>query len=58
MKNYQLTKKGGVIRLSDSLQIPPDVNNCDYQHYLEWVAQGNTAIPYVEPVINEEHLNG
>lgn len=28
--------------------IPSDPNNTDYQEYLEWVAEGNTAEPAEE----------
>ena len=31
------------IRTADDRFIPPDVNNIDYQEYLAWVAEGNTA---------------
>ena len=31
------------IRTADDRFIPPDVNNIDYQEYLDWVAEGNTA---------------
>tara|TARA_B100001939_G_scaffold226206_1_gene194697 strand:+ start:275 stop:445 length:171 start_codon:yes stop_codon:yes gene_type:complete len=32
-------------RLSDDVFIPMNENNCDYQQYLEWVAEGNTPEP-------------
>ena len=32
-----------IIRTTDGTQIPKAVDNTDYQEYLEWVAEGNTA---------------
>lgn len=47
--NYKLIKYfgevTGVIRLSDSAQIPIDESNRDYQEYLKWVDAGNTPEP-------------
>ena len=35
----------GILRLSDEAYIPIAEGNTDYQEYLEWVAEGNTAEP-------------
>jgi len=35
----------GILRKEDGAWIPKDTNNTDYQEYLEWVAEGNTADP-------------
>ena len=32
-----------ICRKSDNAYIPFDEKNTDYQEYLEWVAEGNTA---------------
>lgn len=42
----QITKKvETVIRLADKAIIPFDVNNTDYQDYLDWVNKGNEPLP-------------
>ena len=38
-------KRNVVLRLTDNMQIPFDPDNKDYQAYLAWVAEGNTADP-------------
>ena len=32
-----------ILRKEDMLHIPKDEDNIDYQEYLAWVAEGNTA---------------
>ncbi len=32
-----------ILRKEDNAYIPKDEGNKDYQEYLEWVAEGNTA---------------
>ena len=45
---YQLSKNC-VLRLADSAFIPMDTSNTDYQAYLAWLDQGNTALPKDPP---------
>jgi len=44
-EQYSEGKLNGYIRLSDNACIPMVEENMDYQAYLEWVAEGNTAEP-------------
>lgn len=46
---YRLTKDSCVVRVSDGAHIPEDAANSDYVAYLQWIADGNTPEPYVEP---------
>jgi hypothetical protein len=34
-----------IFRISDSMTIPFDPANTDYQEYLKWLAEGNTPEP-------------
>jgi hypothetical protein len=44
--SYKLIANSSVIfRVTDSAHIPDDIGNRDYMEYLEWVAEGNTALP-------------
>jgi hypothetical protein len=46
---YQIHKgKGAIVihKTDDGLWIPTDPANTDYQAYLAWVAEGNTATEY------------
>lgn len=37
--------ENGIIRLSDKANIPIDINNKDYQQYLEWLAEDEANQP-------------
>lgn len=39
------TEGDTIIRTTDRAAIPKDEGNTDYQTYLAWVAEGNTADP-------------
>jgi hypothetical protein len=48
MKNYKIVKSlfssdEMIFSVSENSWIPPDPANSDYQQYLAWVAEGNTA---------------
>lgn len=57
MNYYEVTNEDGKtvsIHCDDPVMwIPLDEANADYQRFLEWVAQGNTASRYVPPVVDE-----
>lgn len=44
------TQPNGVQRLEDGVCIPKDPANTDYQAYLRWCEEGNTAEPADEAV--------
>ena len=50
---YKLAKNNIVICIADNAFIPFDPANTDYQAYLEWLAEGNTPLPAIEPVVEE-----
>ena len=46
--SYKLTKETGVIKKEDGINdatIPYAPANTEYQEYIEWVEEGNTADP-------------
>jgi hypothetical protein len=52
MAAYQTLAAGGltfIVRTADKAIIPEDPVNRDYQAYLAWVAEGNTATPGTFP---------
>lgn len=42
---YKLVNDDTVLLLEKNMFIPFDINNRDYQVYLEWLAAGNTPLP-------------
>lgn len=44
--SYKVT---AIYRPEDQAWIPLDEANIDYQAYLKWVEEGNTAEPFVPP---------
>ena len=49
-EEYQLTAHPNtIIRASDGAFIPTDPDNVDYQIYLAWCEEGNTAKAYTPP---------
>jgi len=49
MAEYQLTATDAVIRTEDQAYIPNDPANMYWVEYQEWLEEGNTPDPYVEP---------
>ena len=49
---YSIDFLGNIIRDLDGAIIPGDVNNIDYQEYLDWAAAGNTPPTYEPPVLD------
>ena len=49
-KKYSITTMYGeqvcIIRTSDNAHISDDASHSDYQQYMAWVAEGNTAEEY------------
>lgn len=48
---YKLTQSATIIRLPDSVYIPVDPANTDYQQYLVWLAEGNAPEPADVPAV-------
>ena len=45
IKNLMTDEINVVLRIDDTTYIPFNVDNTDYQKYLEWLAAGNTPEP-------------
>jgi hypothetical protein len=46
---YQITERGGIVRLADGASIPTDPRNPDYADFVRWTESGNAPIPYSKP---------
>lgn len=42
---YKATNQNKIIRVADNASIPMDLQNRDYQAYLQWTQSGNTPQP-------------
>lgn len=51
MENYTIINSNVIQRHSDGAYIPIDQGNTDYQKYLKWIAEGNTAQTLSTPPI-------
>ena len=45
MTTYKLTKNLNMVLKDESIFIPFDPANTDYQAYLKWLNEGNTPLP-------------
>ena len=51
-KMYSIDFLGNIIRDLDGATISYDMGNIHYQEYLDWIAEGNTPLPYEPPVVD------
>lgn len=49
---YSIDFLGNIIRDLDGATIPYDMGNIHYQEYLDWIAEGNTPLPYDPPAVD------
>ena len=45
MTTYKLTRNPNVVLKDETIFIPFDEANTDYQAYLKWLDEGNTPLP-------------
>ena len=57
MYTYTLIYNSNCILRSDGVNIPPDPDNADYQVYLAWVAEGNTAAAWPTPAVTQADVS-